>query len=300
MAATTGDSSCHTPEEESDLENNSFSYYDSVGLGTKVGRLVLEIRRRRWRSNGKKSGGNRDGASLQDGEGASVAAVDPTEHLPPTPTDSNVSFGRGTGVTGATAAVAEAQQNIESYRGKNQPSEFYAAGSAISRHSKPHATENSRPTGVTCAEDLLLSEVEANSREGWRVGEGIAVPADGADAIWDRLKVLFDGRRRAENGGGVATVEIGCGRTSHGHEKGCRDVLVMGNDVEGTCGRGRGGGCDTEETGTGAKASAVAALELHNRKEAVVEAVRWAWKVRLTSQSSHPFFFFGGMGTGKG
>lgn len=284
--ASTGDSSCHTPEDP-DVDKQP-SGYNGVGRGgTEVAR-VLQTVRRRWRLDREEKSRSEKGGTVLPHVGKFVGGVvDPTEESPLTPTESNVSFGQDTQVAGpagaalAAATSGGAQQGISNYRVKSQPSEFHAATSASNSHSETHADEKSETTGIPCTG--ALSEWEGKHREGWRVGEGIAVPADGADAVWDRLKVFFDGKRAKSVGVVVAGTnhhEAGENRhrrTLQGHEHGRENDPMIGEDREGSCSRGRGGHAGEEATGT--KGVAVVALELHMKREAVVEAVRWAWKV---------------------
>lgn len=102
------------------------------------------------------------------------------------------------------------------------------------------------------------------SRDGWRIGEGLSVPVDGADSIWNRLKVFLDGQAGVE--GGVRAASGGGGCAGGGGD-----------------GSGRVGGTEGEDAARGSSRRQVkdgASREAAERREAVVRAIRWAWQVR--------------------
>lgn len=90
-------------------------------------------------------------------------------------------------------------------------------------------------------------ENSRRSRDGRRIREGISVTAGGADAVWHRLTELLE--EEEAGGGGI-------------------------------------GGCSAEEEGGGRRRETagqdlVHKVALEERREAVLQAVRWAWKVRV-------------------
>lgn len=89
-------------------------------------------------------------------------------------------------------------------------------------------------------------------RDGWRIGEGISVPVGGADAVWHRLKEQLEGEEAA--GGGRGGYDAGDGDAERRRER-------MGQNL-------------------------VREVVLEERREAVLQAVRWAWKVSAISCNS--------------
>ena len=82
-----------------------------------------------------------------------------------------------------------------------------------------------------------------------RIGEGIAEPAGGADAVWHRVKELLEGEVAAGGRRGFQGTGGGDGGAERRPEK-------VEHDMRGEA-------------------------VLEKRREAVLEAVRWAWKVRV-------------------
>ena len=126
-----------------------------------------------------------------------------------------------------------------------------AAGESETTTSSPAGSSRQRGRGDngsdTCGEPGGVDS-RKRRRGGWRIGEGISAPVGGADAVWHRLEDLLEGEEAAAAAAG--------GRGSH----------VAG---DGDTGRRR------EQVGQDRGGE----VELEERREAVLEAVRWAWKV---------------------
>lgn len=108
-------------------------------------------------------------------------------------------------------------------------------------------------------------------REGWRVGEGMVVPEGGAHSAWEKLKASFEARI------GLGIERYGGG--GHGAGSGVRSREYVPE-------QGQKNGSPAEHALRDIKARGVGAVEdggreLQERKEAVVDAVRWAWKVSI-------------------
>lgn len=100
-----------------------------------------------------------------------------------------------------------------------------------------------------------VPQEEPRTRDGWRVGEGIAVPAEGVNSIWHVLKTRFDDRLGFASPG-----------ESSGHRRPLRTRSVRESSSR----------IDRKSL---ARDVSDAAEELRQRREAVVDAIRWAWKV---------------------
>lgn len=121
------------------------------------------------------------------------------------------------------------------------------------------------------------------AREGWRVGEGIAVPSDGADAVWDQLKTWFDKQRSTDGvvgrryqkkshriDGGSGTAAAAAVNKGRGAE------LSMGKKQRQYNSDNSAGG---NNGGAGVREGEVMVFE--DRRKSIVDAVRWAWSVSV-------------------
>lgn len=103
----------------------------------------------------------------------------------------------------------------------------------------------SRGDGVVSGEDIGAG---VKPRGGWRIGEGLSVPKDGAHAVWSRFKAVLEDRAAAA-------------------------VAGRGGDDAAAGGRRR-------RHSSAAGEELVGEVLLEERREGVLAAVRWAWKVR--------------------
>lgn len=98
----------------------------------------------------------------------------------------------------------------------------------------------------------------------------MSLPADGTDSIWAGLKTIFDGHFEVGRAEGVARGKEGQQADEH-----MASPTLAPDSKEGASGGGA-------RSGLGAARGAAAACdsgELLEKREAVVDAVRWAWKV---------------------
>lgn len=292
-------------QQQQEQEQLRYSSNNCVG-GTRTAALgrALQKVRTQWADNIKGSRGTNpdDGGVQLPTEAAAAHEMCPaSEEETPLPlAETNASVGRdnteatpdGAAETGSGCGLGDSVKNC-----RDSTSPGVQASSAVTakksniggdRYTQLDPFEGGT-TSPRAAADAPCPEAvsdrgrgSSKSREGWRVGEGIAVPADGADAIWDQLKTMFE-RRRA-----IADMEasvhhnrdhLGKSRgpasqrmKERGNEKGRDDVLG------GAC---AGRVCDDSSREKVNRATAAqVTVDLPERREAVVDAVRWAWAVR--------------------
>lgn len=149
--------------------------------------------------------------------------------------------------------------NLESHMGDHQHG----------RRSGDEDSKNQAETGVGFVDtaELHRSRRRDMGQGGWRVGEGMSIPAGGEDAVWTKVKANFErhfgvniSRRETQGRKGSqfnsqSTSTLGLG---HGNETGT--IRRTGNDEK------------SARSGNDCK-------ELRERRDAIVNAVRWAWKV---------------------
>eukprot|EP00752_Nemacystus_decipiens_P003825 g3519.t1 len=162
---------------------------------------------------------------------------------------------RGDGAAAAAAGVSAAPRAAQpsecnsSADGGAQPTSGDARGTGTTGRcdtSSAPAGESKERIGHAGGQGLGLDSLR-RTRNGWRIGEGIAEPAGGGDSVWHRLKELLEAEK------------------------------ATGGRRRGDYGAGEGGG-HAERRRERMEQDLVGQVKLEERREAVVQAVRWAWK----------------------
>lgn len=294
----------HQQQQEQQQEEQLRSSSNNRVRGPRTAALARALQKARthWADNIEGSRATNlddDGVKLPQDAAAHDTCPTPEEKTPPPLAETNASVGRDNTEaapdrateTGSNCGLGDSVKNC---RGGTSPG-VQASSAATAKKSSVGVERSTQvdpfqggaispgaAAAAPCPEAVSEGgRGSSKSREGWRVGEGIAVPADGADAIWDQLKTMFD-RRRA-----IADVEasVNHSRDHFGKSRSRASQEMKGRGGEkwreevfgGDC---AGRVCDGSREEVKRSTAAQVVVDLPERRQAVVDAVRWAWAVR--------------------